>query len=565
MSRKDAEIGTKTPEIVRIGDFTFSLETLDVQTPGGETVELRSQSTDVLAVLARHRGETVSKDALIEEVWADTFVTDDSLVQCIADIRRALDDTDRKLVQTFPKKGYRLNATPMDPGAASAQDSAPPRSGRPAGRGRVLVAIAVTVLAVLGGLYLARENLTWGDRASGNAPPATGGTPRIAVMAFDDFSAGDDKGYLSDAIAEGIITELARARFYEVIARNSSFRYRGQPVDIRQIGEELGVHYVLEGSQQKSGDKLKVTAQLIDAANGAHLWAHTYDREIGDLFVVQDQIVRTLADRVGERLMRPMPASDPDKVTAQHLFLKARQYVVDDFSEAGNWKAYETVRKIFEVDPDSLYAHLGIVFVYRNAGEFGWHGWDRQETFDTALEHGKVALDMAADDAATHYLLAQLRGSRGETDEAMAHYDKAVALNPSASRYLAASAAPLLSIGRTDEAIERLERAKGIDPFHSRNVHWRMGWALWQKDDCEGALDAFLQMDKIVKGAHRMLAAIYACLGEVEKAQDAYRVFYADAREPTISEQRAEWIHSWTAPGALERFLDHMRIAGMQD
>ncbi|WP_171177770.1 winged helix-turn-helix domain-containing tetratricopeptide repeat protein [Ruegeria sp. HKCCD8929] len=556
MSRNGDEIDTNSSEIVRIGDFTLSLENLEIQSVTGQTVDLRSQSADVLAVLVQHAGEIVSKDTLIDRVWADTFVTDDSLVQCIADIRRALGDTDHKLVQTFPKKGYKLNATPVDTAEKTVHTGLASRASPSARRRNVIAIASLAALALIGMIYLIP-----GDPPRGESDHS----PRIAVLAFDDFSAGEDKGYLSDAIAEGIITELARSRFYDVIARNSSFRYRGQPIDIHQIGEELGVQFVLEGSQQKSGDKLKVTAQLIDATTGEHLWAHTYDQNIGDLFVVQDQIVRTLADRVGERLMRPSPVSDPDKVTAQHLFLKARQFVVDDFSEASNWKAYETVQKIFEVDPDSHYAHLGMVFVYRHAGEFGWHGWDRQEAFDTALEHGLKALEIAADDPSTHYLLALLRGSRGENEEALAHYDKAVALNPSASRYLAASATPLLNVGRTDEAIERLERAKGIDPFHSRNVHWRMGWALWQKGDCEGALDAFLQMDKIVKGAHRMLAAIYACLGEVEKAQDAYKVFYADAHEPTIAEQRAESIDTWTAPGALERYLDHMRIAGMKD
>lgn len=556
MSRKGGEIGTNSSEIVHLGDFTFSVETLEIQNAAGQTIDLRNQSADVLAVLVRHVGEIVPKDTLIETVWADTFVTDDSLVQCIADIRRALDDKDHKLVQTFPKKGYKLNATLAHTAEKPVCAGGVPRAGFLVGRRGIAAIVSLVTLTLVGAAYL-----TFNDppRSESNGPP------RIAVLAFDDFSAGEDKGYLSDAIAEGIITELARSRFYDVIARNSSFRYRGQPVDIHQIGEELGVQYVLEGSQQKSGDKLKVTAQLIDATTGEHLWAHTYNQNIGDLFVVQDQIVRTLADRVGERLMRPSPVSDPDKVTAQHLFLTARQFVVDDFSETSNWKAYETVQKIFQVDPNSHYAHLGMVFVLRHAGEFGWHDWDRQEAFDTALEHGLKALEIAADDPSTHYLLALLRGSRGENEEALAHYDKAVALNPSASRYLAASATPLLNVGRTDEAIERLERAKGIDPFHSRTVHWRMGWALWQKGNCEGALDAFLQMDKIVKGAHRMLAAIYACLGEVEKAQDAYKVFYADAHEPTIAEQRAESIDTWTAPGALERYLDHMRIAGMKD
>ena len=159
--------------------------------------------------------------------------------------------------------------------------------------------------------------------------------PRIAVLPFDDMSAGADKGYLSDAVAEGIITELARSKTYAVIARNSSFRYRGQPIDVRQIGHELGVDYLLEGSQQKIGDRLKVTAQLLNADDGSHLWANTYNREIGDLFVVQEEIIRTLADRVGRRIERPLPKSDATQVSALHYHLMGIAEIEKDFSAAG--------------------------------------------------------------------------------------------------------------------------------------------------------------------------------------------------------------------------------------
>ncbi len=138
------------------------------------------------------------------------------------------------------------------------------------------------------------------------------------------MSTGVDLGYLSDAVAEGIITELARSKTYAVIARNSSFRYRDQPIDTRQIGDDLGVDYLLEGSQQKIGDRLKVTAQLLNAHDGSHVWANTYNREIGDLFVVQEEIIRTLADRVGRRIERPLPQSDAAQVSALHFHLMGK-------------------------------------------------------------------------------------------------------------------------------------------------------------------------------------------------------------------------------------------------
>ena len=193
---------------------------------------------------------------------------------------------------------------------------------------------------------------------------------RIAVLPFEDFSAGADKGYLSDAVAEGIITELARSKTYAVIARNSSFRYRDQPVDARQIGDELGVDYLLEGSQQKIGDRLKVTAQLLNAHDGSHVWANTYNREIGDLFVVQEEIIRTLADRVGRRIERPLPKSDAAQVSALHYLLMGFAETDKDFSAAGNELLRQFSLKAIEADPNSQFGYIGLALSYRNDAVF---------------------------------------------------------------------------------------------------------------------------------------------------------------------------------------------------
>ena len=309
MSRKAPEIDPKSAETITFRGFVFLTKSKQLQTVEGKAVDLRSQSAEVLSVLAARPGEIVSKDALMQAVWPDTFVTDDSLTQCIADIRRALGDDGHVIVETLPKRGYRLNADPSDaadPNAVAGTERARTRSSR---RSFILAAIVLVAAAI--GVYFGAG--TW--RA---APVRSSDMPRIAVLPFEDFSAGADKGYLSDAVAEGIITELARSKTYAVIARNSSFRYRDQPVDIRQIGDELGVDYLLEGSQQKIGDRLKVTAQLLDAHDGSHVWANTYNREVGDLFVVQEEIIRTLADRVGRRIQRPLPQSDAAQVSALH-------------------------------------------------------------------------------------------------------------------------------------------------------------------------------------------------------------------------------------------------------
>lgn len=428
------------------------------------------------------------------------------------------------------------------------------RAKRP--RGVFVVAAAVACIALLMWAFLPTDT---------PSPAATGEKPRIAVLPFDDFSTGDNKGYLSDAIAEGIITELARSSVIDVIARNSSFRYRDTEPDIRKIGEELGAHYVLEGSQQKNGDSLRVTVQLVETENGTHLWAHTYDQEIGDLFAVQDAIIKTAADRIGVRIRRPVPGHDPNKVTALHLYLKGLEIVRRNMNAELNAELMELNRRVIEIDPDSQYGYIGLAHAYRAAATFGWMGLTEQEALDKGFEAARKALEIAPEDPDVHYILARLHTENNDLDQAMAAYDKAIALNPSASTYLVASTDTMLYVGQKEEAIERIEQAMGIDPFHPEWFHWQMGWALWEVEDCEGALASMLRMNTIRRSAHRMLAGIYACLGDVEKAQEAYKVFYAEANEPTISEQREEWEDLWTAPGSLERWLDHMRIAGMQD
>ena len=551
MSRKAPEIAPKSAETITFGGFVFLAKGGRLQTVEGTAVDLRSQSAEVLSVLAARPGEIVPKDALMQAVWPDTFVTDDSLTQCIADIRRALGDNGHAIVQTLPKRGYRLNADPLD--AADPADRAKARSSR---RGFILAAILL--VAAIGAYYGAAM---W---RSQTIPPSD--MPRIAVLPFDDFSTGADKGYLSDAVAEGIITELSRSRTYAVIARNSSFRYRDQPVDVRQIGDELGVDYLLEGSQQRIGDRLKVTAQLLDARDGSHLWANTYNREIGDLFVVQEEIIRTLADRVGRRIERPLPKSDAAQVSALHYHLLGLAENRKDFSAAGNALQRQFSLKAIEADPNAQFGYIGLAWTYRHDALF-WHKQENNpdEALKRAAEYADKAILLAPDDAEAHHIRARIHTEAGEIEQAIARYDQAIVLNPSASSILNGSAVPLIFAGRIDEAIERIEQAKGIDPFHPDWLHWDMGWALYEKNDCGAALTAMRKMSRIPSGAHRMLAGIHACLGNEREAKEALAVFLKDSPGDSISKQRKQWEKLYTAPESLERWIGHMRFAGLPE
>lgn len=555
MSRTAPEIEAKSAETITFRGFVFLTKSKELRTVEGKAVTLRSQSAEVLSVLASRPGEIVSKDALMQAVWADTFVTDDSLTQCIADIRRALGDDTHVIVETLPKRGYRLNADPSDAIGSTIAGAEPSQARSP--RRSFILAALVLVAAAIGAYY--------GTEVWRGAPARSSDMPRIAILPFDDFSAGGEKGYLSDAVAEGIITELARSKSYAVIARNSSFRYRGQPVDIRQIGDELGVDYVLEGSQQKIGDRLKVTAQLLNAHDGSHVWANSYNREIGDFFVVQEEIIRTLADRVGSSIQRPLPTSDAARVSALS-YVQMGFAENEHFSAAGNELLRQFSLKAIEADPNAQFGYIGLAWSYRNDGLF-WHKQENNpdEALKRGAEYADKAILLAPDDAEAHHIRAQIHTEAGEMEEAIAQYDQAIALNPSASNILEGSAAPLLFAGRTDEAIDRIKQAMGIDPFYPDWFNWDMGWALYEKNDCGAALTAMRKMSRITSAAHRMLAGIYACLGNQREAKEALAVFLKDSPGDSISKQRKQWEKNYTVPGALDRWIGHMRFAGLPE
>ena len=219
-----------------------------------QQVELRPKSFEVLRYLVENAGRLVTKQELIASIWQQAVVSDELISRCISDARAAIDDPDHKVIKTVPRRGYLFTA-----------------------------AVTRQVEQELGSSGSAGVVRTIPDK------------PSIAVLAFANMSGDPAQEYVSDGITDDIITELSRFGELFVIARNSSFQYKGKAVDIRQIGQELGVRYILEGSFRRTDNRVRITAQLIDAATGAHRWAERYDREAADVFAVQDEVVRAVA------------------------------------------------------------------------------------------------------------------------------------------------------------------------------------------------------------------------------------------------------------------------------
>ena len=563
MSRESDEIHTKPAQPLKLGDFTFSPQTHELKDENGLTVHLRSQSTDVLAYLAQHSGALVSKSDLIANVWPDTFVTDDSLVQCIADIRRALDDTGHRIVQTLPKKGYRLVA-------ASGHDTASGITSRGRfGSASVLIAF---FLAFGAGLSLVVWRATGPefapvDPAVLNYPLPE--KPSIAVLAFDDLSQGENKGYLSDAISEEIITRLSRFPDLFVIARNSSFFYRGGSADPRDVARALGVRYVLEGSQKKAGERLRISARLIDATAGNALWAESYDRDLTDIFAVQDDITRTIAATLEQninlaeydRLLR----QPTESLGAYELVNRSRAERLK-FTPEGNQAAKVLSERALALDPGYSEAYFSLAWVHINCYRWGWCGdLPQDQALDRAFGAARRAVALDPGSGLARWVLANATMQSGDLEQALAEYDRAIALNPNSAGVLADSIEPLVYLGRTDEAIARIRAAIRLNPHHPDWYLWSLAWAQYFAGDYQGGLASIRKMAKIPNLARRTQAALLVRSGRLDEARAAIGTLLENAPGYTISKQRHSIEGKFRDPGAAEAFLDDLRRAGLPE
>jgi adenylate cyclase len=302
--------------------------------------------------------------------------------------------------------------------------------------------------------------------------------PSIVVLPFSNLSADAEQEYFADALTEDIITGLARFRELFVISSNSSFRYKGQAVDIKQVGRELGVRYVVEGSVRRGKDRLRVTAQLIDATTDQHLWAETYDRELTatNFFDVQDDITDQVVAELGSsRLYATVADSaqsrDTHSLEAYEFYHMAVHLLDTRLTETSNKKAQEYFRKVIEKDPDFALAYAGLGFCEMR---FYWGGWchDPHECLKRALDYGLKALALDENQAEVHYLLGDVYASLGQLDRGIAQHAKARALNPHDADIKSESGAYLAFAGRVDEAIQLTTEAMRLNPFYP-------DWYLW--------------------------------------------------------------------------------------
>jgi adenylate cyclase len=290
--------------------------------------------------------------------------------------------------------------------------------------------------------------------------------PSIAVLPFENMSADPEQEFFADGITEDIITELSKFRSLFVIARNSSFAFKGQPTDAKEISAKLGVRYVVEGSVRRAGNRVRVTAQLIDAVDDKHIWAERFDRDLEDIFAVQDEVTRAIVSTIEPQLgsterqrARRKPTENLDAWECyQRGLWHLHQYQADD-----NARALEFLRRAIELDPTFATAYAGLAFTLYYHVILGFSG-DSSGDLASALDAGKTAVRLDENDPFAHVALGRVYTSRGEHDTAIASCDRAIILNPNFASAHFGRAHSLWMSGRPEEAIISHDEAIRLSP-----------------------------------------------------------------------------------------------------
>jgi adenylate cyclase len=388
--------------------------------------------------------------------------------------------------------------------------------------------------------------------------------PSIVVLPFANLSGDPEQEYFADGMVDEIITALSRIKWLFVIADNSSFTYKGQAIDVKQIGRELGVRYVLEGSVRRSGQRVRITAQLIDAITGAHLWADRFDGSLEAIFDLQDQVALSIAGVIEPTLqaaeMRHSAERPTSDLTAYDLFLRARS-IASTYERSRLAEALELLEQAIRREPRYGPA-LALAATYRvDLENFGWSD-DREEreNREMAVDLARRALRAAADDPGVLGRAAMVLGRFGEDiDAALALVERALALNPSFAYGWYWSGWLRLFAGQADLAIQHFETSMRLNPRGQRGFHLAgIGMAHFvtrRFDEASAALRVSLEEVPAFAPAYRALAACYGHQGRLAEAQSIIK------RLVSLTPVVVPTTDTFRNPEYSELFLSGLRLA----
>jgi len=435
-----------------------------------ERVAVEPKAFDLLVYLIRNRHRAVSKDELQDKIWPGVIITDAALSRCVMKARRA---SGGEAIATVRGHGYRFAVDVQEAGAAGSQTP---------------------------------EVMVLPDK------------PSLAVLPFVNLSSDPEQEYFSDGITEDIITELSRFRSLFVIGRQSSFTYKGRSVTTRQIGRELGVAYVVDGSIRRSRDRVRISVRLVDASSDAQLWAERYDRDIEDILVVQEEVASEVAATIGGRVevTRGRQRLDRMALESYDRLLKA-QSLYYDYEKSSNAKARELLENAVEINPDNARALILLAAVHSMDS---WSYWtdDSERSKELSLEIGRRSVSLDDTDSLAHALFAEILFDSGHGELSEHHFKRAISLNPNDIAAHALYASKLRATGRVDEAIEEIAIAKRLDPFGHLWIAQIEGFVLFAARRMEDSIAAFSTMTSPPNEARFLMVAALSKLGRKDDA-----------------------------------------------
>ncbi|WDY60446.1 winged helix-turn-helix domain-containing tetratricopeptide repeat protein [Pseudomonas sp. PSKL.D1] len=515
--------------------FLFEDFVLDQQrrelTQRGDAVTISPQAFDLLLALITSPDRVLSKDELLQAVWGGRIVSESTITSHINAVRAAIADTgaEQRLLRTVARKGYRFV------GEVQAQHhDAPP---------------APTT----------------------QQPPALPGKPSITVLPFQNLSGDPEQDYFADGIVEDIITALSRVRWLFVIARNSSFTYKGQRVDLQTISRELGVRYVLEGSIRKAGNRVRITGQLLDASTGAHLWAERFEGELDDIFELQDRVAQCVVGAIAPQLelaeIERAKRKPTDNLCAYDYYLRATAKLHQGTREAIE-AALPLYYKAIELDPEfaSAYAMAAWCYFWRKI-----NAWmlDRPQEIAEGIRLARMAVELGRDDAValtrSGHALAHLAG---DLEGGIALLDRARVLNPNLAPawYLGGILRALR--GEAEVAVENLTHAERLSPLDPEMFRIQVGMAL--AHFFAGRLDVALEWAEkaalslpTLLPAHAVIAACHGLSGREVEAARALETLLALGPALRVSRLK-DWLPVHRQVD-MDRLAEGLRRAGLEE
>jgi adenylate cyclase len=435
---------------------------------------------------------------------------------------------------------------------------------------RAAVAVVIALLIVAGGVAI------WKSYRPSTPPVETASVgkmayplpdkPSIAVLPFNNLSGEPEQEYFSDGLTEEIITTLSRVPKLFVIARNSTFTYKGKPVKVQQVAEELGVRYVLEGSVRKGGDKIRITAQLIDALSGHHLWAEQYDRNLSDIFAVQDEITKKIITAMQVKLTEGeqarAAARGTDNLEAYLKCLQANE-LISQINPESNALAKQLAEEAIALDPDYAWAY---VVLGRSHMMDVWVRTSKspKESIGKAIEFVQKAIAMDDTNARSHALLAFLYSMTRQYDKSIVQAEKAVDLNPNSAWAHFMVGKTLFFAGKSEESIPPYKKAMRLNPISPNHHYWSIGLSYGYMGQYEEAItwcEKAVRQDPNDLLARTMMTVVYSFSGRDEAARaQAAEVLRI---QPKFSVKGFEKRLTYKRKEDGERFLNALRKAGI--